>query len=169
FPEIITAVFDRGALLYLVWIASMLLVAMTISSRARRRTEPLLLIALWITLCAVSYAERHHLHFQFAAAPLLIAATFVLFRAKQRVAAIALTATLVVIAQPTTHAAVVSMLRHAHGALDDSVIEIGLPRGRGALFAKQDVAVIDSVKRYTETSLAPNDTFFDFTNRGLLY
>src|SRR5205085_4284361 len=114
FPEIITAVFDRGALLYLVWIASMLLVAMTISSRARRRTEPLLLIALWITLCAVSYAERHHLHFQFAAAPLLIAATFVLFRAKQRVAAIALTATLVVIAQPTTHAAVVSMLRHAH-------------------------------------------------------
>jgi hypothetical protein len=169
FPEVIAAFFDRGAYLYLVWLGALLLVAMTIAARARRRIEPLVLIALWITLCAISYAERHHLHFQFAVAPLLIVTTFMLFRARQRVAAIALTATLFVIAQPTTHVAVLSMLRHAHGPLDERLVEVGLPRARGAYFTKHDAAAIDSVKRYADSSLAPNETFFDFTNRGLLY
>jgi hypothetical protein len=169
FPEVLGGIFDHGAYLYAIWIGALLLVAMTIARRARRRIEPLVVIAIWITLCAGSYGERHHLHFQFAVGPLLVAATLYLFRTRRRALALAACAALVVLLQPTYHLLVVSMLRHARGPLAQNLVEVGLPRAHGALFATTDVAVIDSVKRWSDASLAPNETFFDFTNRGLLY
>jgi hypothetical protein len=169
FPEALAAILDRASFLYFVWIGALLFVAVAIAQRARRRIEPLLLIAFWIVICAGSYAERHHLHFQVAVGALLVTATLSLFRARQRALAIALTIVLVIIAQPTTHTAVLSMLRKGHGPLTDVFVEIGIPRAQGALFAKWDVAVVDSVKRWTDASLAKDETFFDFTNRGILY
>jgi hypothetical protein len=169
FPEALAAVLDRASVLYFVWIGALLFVAVAFAQRARRRIEPLLLIAFWIVICAASYAERHHLHFQVAVGALLVTATMLLFRARQRALAAAFTVALIIIAQPTTHTAVLSMLRQGHGPLTDVFVEIGLPRAQGALFAKWDVAVIDSVKRWTERSLAKDETFFDFTNRGTLY
>jgi len=62
------------------------------------------------------------------------------------------------------------MLRHAHGPMAPNWTEIAdIPRARGALWSVPDAALIASVKKYADTSLAPDETFFDFTNRGILY
>jgi hypothetical protein len=73
------------------------------------------------------------------------------------------------IGQPTAHIAIVGALRHAHGPLDSDARELALPRARGALSKSSDAAVIDVVQRYAASHLQPNETWFDFTNRGNLY
>src|SRR5207244_11785740 len=77
---------------------------------------------------------------------------------------------LLVDAPPTYHLAITAGLRHARVPLEFSVQEIGdIPRARGALFRLEEKAMIEAAGRYFRTNLAPGDTFFDFTNRGLLY
>jgi hypothetical protein len=75
-----------------------------------------------------------------------------------------------VLLQPTTHLGIVSWLRHARGPVDPGVRELNdPPRARGALFENNDAVLITSAQKYISTHLNPEETFFDFTNRGLLY
>jgi hypothetical protein len=73
------------------------------------------------------------------------------------------------IGQPTQHIAIAGSLRLAHGNTDPRWRELGLPRAQGALISDRDAAVIDAVARYAQPRLAEGETFFDFSNRNLLY
>ena len=73
------------------------------------------------------------------------------------------------VAQPTQHIAIAGGLRRTHGIMGEGWRELGLPRAQGALLSDRDAAVIDAVYRYAQPRLAEGETFFDFSNRNLLY
>jgi hypothetical protein len=178
FPEMLTSIFGTPGMLYFVWIASLLglgaMLAHGIRSRGlrRRQVECLALVASWVVLVGISYAERHHLYFHFAVMPLVTAFTWLLLRARNaapRLLGGAIVAMLIVVGTITSHISVVGIVRHTHGPMDPAWREVGLPRAQGALFRDKDIAVIDTIYRYANAHLRGDDTFFDFTNRALLY
>jgi len=170
FPEALVAIFDKPGYLYVYWVAAVLVVATLISRRPRRRLETIVLGAFFIVVASISYAERHHLHYSFIITPLLVAFAFLLFRSGRRVAASIAVVVMIAGGFASAHMAVVGMLRRAHGPIAPNWTEIGdIPRARGALWSVPDAALIASVKKYADLSLAPDETFFDFTNRGILY
>ena len=169
FPEVIVAFFDRGATMYVVWACAAIFTAVAITARARRRIEPLLLIAVWIVAGGMSYAARHHLHFQFAVAPLLAAAAWTLARIRVRWAPLAFLM-LLMLGQLTVHVIVDGMVRTAAGPLDPNLVTIDdLPRARGAWFNKDDARTVQTARKFVAQSLGPVETFVDFTNRPMLY
>jgi hypothetical protein len=177
-PEVLGALFDKSAFLYVFWPVMMLLVVLALTTRTtltpRRRAvrEAFLIIAIYGVITAISYAERHHLLWQFMAAPLISITIFRLFRSRiplARALAPAMVIVALMIAQPTAHIAIAGSLRRAHGPLETGWRELSLPRARGALSKSTDAAVIDIVQRYAASHLQPNETWFDFTNRANLY
>jgi len=168
-PEVLAAFFDRGATMYVVWACAAIFTAVAITARARRRIEPLLLIAFWIVAGGMSYAARHHLHFQFAVAPLLVAAAWTLARLRSRWAPLAFLV-LLIVGQLTVHVIVDGMVRTAPGPLDANLVTIDdLPRARGAWFSKDDARTVQTARSFVDRSLGPVETFVDFTNRPMLY
>jgi hypothetical protein len=168
-PEVLVAFFDRGATMYVVWACAAVFTAVAISMRARRRIEPLLLIAFWIVAGGMSYAARHHLHFQFAVAPLLAAGAWTMARLRSRWAPLAFLV-LLILGQFTIHLIVDGMVRTATGPLDQSLVTIDdLPRARGAWFGKDDARTVQTARKFVDQSLGPVETFVDFTNRPMLY
>jgi hypothetical protein len=177
-PEVLAALFDKSAFLYVFWPVMMLLVVAALTSktpmtpRRRAHREAFLIIAIFGVITALSYAERHHLYWQFIAAPLITIAIFRLFRSRiplARALAPALVVIALMIAQPTAHIAIAGSLRRAHGPIEGGWQELALPRARGALSKTSDAVVIDIVQRYVASHLKPDETWFDFTNRGNLY
>jgi len=177
-PEVLGALLDKSSYLYVFWPVMMMLVVVALTSRTpmapRRRAhrEAFLIIAIYGVLTAISYAERHHLLWLFVAAPLITIAIFRMFRSRNPIVrsfAPALVILALMIGQPTAHIAIVGALRHAHGPMDSEIRELALPRARGALTKAGDAIVIDVVQRYAASHLQPNETWFDFTNRGNLY
>jgi hypothetical protein len=177
-PEALGALFDKSSWQYVMWPVMMLLVVLAVTTRTsatpRRRAhrEAILIVAIFGVLTAISYAERHHLLWQFVAAPLMTIAIFRLFRSRMpavRAFAPALLVVVLMIAQPTAHIAIAGALRHAHGPFESGWQELALPRAQGALSKATDAAVIDIVQRYVASHLKPGETWFDFTNRGNLY
>jgi len=177
-PEVLAALFDKSSWLYIFWPVMMLLAVAALTSKApltpRRRAqrEAFLIIAIFGVITAISYAERHHLLWLFVAAPLISITIFRLFRSRNPIARALAPAVVIVtlmIAQPTAHIAITGSLRHAHGSLDPTWQELALPRAQGALSRISDAAIIDAVQRYAASHLKPNETWFDFTNRGNLY
>jgi hypothetical protein len=176
FPEVIAAFFDLGSVHYGLWLVALVIAAVVISRdpvHSRRRSEPLLLIAIFSLLCAVSYAERHHLYNEFVAAALLTTISWRAFRSRHpliRAAAPATVAVILMTAQLTAHFSVLTMVRTTRGPLDPRLVEIwNIPRAQGAWFDPADAARIESIRRFVTSQLAPGETFFDFTNRGLTY
>ena len=170
FPEALLAIFDKPGYLYVYWVVAVLVVATLIARRPRRRLETILLGCLFVVAASISYAERHHLHYSFIITPLLVAFAFRLFRGGRRVAGSIAVLVMIAGGFASAHMAVVGMLRRAHGPMSLDVTEIGdLPRARGAFWSASDAALIASVKKYADIALAPDETFFDFTNRGILY
>jgi hypothetical protein len=168
-PEVLTGVFDRSAYLVILWVAVLVLTAVAVSRRSMRRLEPLVLIGVWTVLSAISYGGRHHFYFQFAIAVLLVTATWILSRRRSSYVPV-LVVVLVAMAYPTAHIAIAGWLRRTHAPLEDRWVEISdLPRARGALFTRTDATMIATVRKYVDTRLAPHETFFDFSDRGLLY
>jgi hypothetical protein len=196
-PELLGALFDRGAQLYLIWCAALLFVAVALTTRPpaspgrRARVGALLTLAIWIVVMAISYAERHHLYFPVAAPALLVAATFFLPAGWRWWASPVAVLLLLAMAQPATHLATAAWLRRAHGPLNPSrtnqpsvlararaaywpldpkdSVELTEPaRARGAYWFAEDAAPVRAAGAYLER-LAPEETFFDFTNRPLLY
>ncbi|HEX3071052.1 MAG TPA: hypothetical protein VHX14_20975 [Thermoanaerobaculia bacterium] len=177
-PEVLGALLDKSSWQYVMWPVMMLFVVLALTTRTsatpRRRAnrEAFLIVAIYGVLTAVSYAERHHLLWQFVAAPLMTTAIFRLFRSRvptMRIFAPALLVLVLMIAQPTAHIAIAGALRHARGSIDSGWQELALPRARGAFSKATDAAVIDIVQRYSASHLKPGETWFDFTNRGNLY
>ncbi|HEV2719909.1 MAG TPA: hypothetical protein VG323_07795, partial [Thermoanaerobaculia bacterium] len=169
FPEVLIPFFDRGATMYVVWACAAIFAAVALTMRARRRIEPLLLIAVWIVAGGMSYAARHHLHFQFAVAPLLAAAAWTLYRLRSRYAMLAFLA-LLMLGQFTVHLIVDGWVRTAEGPLEPSLVTIDdLPRARGAWFSRDDARTVATARKFVAQSLGPVETFVDFTNRPMLY
>jgi hypothetical protein len=177
-PEVLGALLDRSAYLYVLWPVMMLLVVVAMTTRAsltprqRAHREAFLIVAVFGVLTAISYAERHRLLWQFVAAPLISIAIFRLFRSRVptvRVFAPALFIIVIMMAQPTAYIAITGSLRRSRGPTESGWQELALPRARGALSKTSDAAVIDIVQRYVASHLAPGETWFDFTNRGNLY
>ena len=178
FPELLAAVFDTTSIAYMVWIVSLLAIAVVLAhglqSRGRRRAtiDALLTICFYVVILGIAYAERHHIYFQMVVWPLLVVAAYRLSRARStlpRLAAPALVLLIVIDVNFTIHFAIIGWLRHARGPVDDVWHEVALPRARGGLFRDPDIATLNSIAGYMNTHLAANDTFFDFTNRGLMY
>jgi GNAT superfamily N-acetyltransferase len=173
-PEVLAAIFDKSSYLFVLWALVAIAVAAALlrrdeHARRRARDEAILIIALFVLICGFSYAERHHLYWQFVAAPLMSTAIFRLSRGSWRALTPAAVLAAIMIGQPTQHIAIVGALRLAHGNSDPHWRELGLPRAQGALINDRDAAVIDAVVRYARPRLAEGETFFDFSNRNLFY
>jgi len=177
-PEVLGALLDKPSFGYIFWPVMMLLVVVTLTSktamppRRRAHRDAFLIVAIYGVITAISYAERHHLLWLFVAAPLISIAIFRLFRSRlplARALAPAAVVLTLMIAQPTSHIAIAGSLRRSHGPLESGWQELGLPRAQGALSRASDAAVIDIVHRYAASHLKPDETWFDFTNRGNLY
>lgn len=167
-PDVLAVFLDRGSWLYLLWIVALLFFVAAVSARrTSRRVDVMTVFAAFIVICFVSYAERHHLHFQYGVPSLLAGALFALRRKRL---GLALAIFLAVLAQPTTHLGIVAWLRHTRGPIDTTVRELSdPPRARGALFVNDEATLIASAQTYISTHLNPEETFVDFTNRGILY
>jgi hypothetical protein len=169
FPDVLGGFVDKNAALMLFWIAATIFAGVTLTMRVSRRVAPLMIIAFWIAVAGASYAARHHLHFQFALAPLLVGGAWALHRAGSRLA-IALAALLFVMSNFTAHLLVLSGVRGARGPADPNLVEIGdIPRAHGAFFSRDDAATAGNAKLFVDEHLRPDETFFDFTNRPMLY
>jgi hypothetical protein len=169
FPDVLAALLHRDTFPYLFWCAAAVFTGVTVTRRASRRLEPLILLGVWTTATAVSYAERHHLYFGMIAAVMAMYVVLRLLRT-QRAMAFVVIAALIVLAAPSTHLGVIGAMRQARGPTDPRWVEVKeLPRARGALFHEADARTIAAARQYVERSLAPDETFLDFTNSGLLY
>lgn len=177
-PEVLGALLDKSAFLYVFWPVMTLLTVVAMTSTApmtpRRRAyrEAFLIVAIFGIITAVSYAERHHLLWQFVAAPLIAITIYRLFHSRLPLARAAAPVVIVItlmMAQPTAHIAITGSLRRTRGSTESDWRELALPRARGALSRASDAAVIDVVKRYADSHLKADETWFDFTNRGNLY
>jgi hypothetical protein len=159
----------------MIWIAALLFLAVGMttrppaSARRRARYEALLTISVWMAIVAFSYAERQHFHFQTAVPPFLIGGAMYAAARRRWVIPVAVVL-LLMIAQPTAHLARTASLRRATGPLDPkfSSVLYDPPRAGDALWPEGDAATITAAGTYINR-LAPDDTFFDFTNSGLLY
>lgn len=173
-PEVLAGVFQLDSVFYLGWIAALLILVLALTTRppvqGRRRAQfdALATIAAWIVVVAVSYGERHHLHFQGAVPPLFVAvAAYTASRNRWLMGAAVLILTM--IAQPTMHLAITGWVRHSRGPMSERLVDMeDPPRARGVFFDRDEVATIQAAGRYIG-HLAPGETWFDFTNRGLLY
>jgi hypothetical protein len=168
FPEVIGAALDPQSLLFVAWPVIAVFTGAAITRRWPRRFEPFVLVALWAVLTGVSYAERGHRYFGMAAVVLFVTLTVRLLRRRSGLA-IAMIVVAFVIARPTTHLAVLGSNRIKRGPPEDWVEIRDVPRARGAYWHTSDAASIASVKKYLDLSLAPDETFLDFSNSGILY
>ncbi|MEA2161935.1 MAG: hypothetical protein QOK37_62 [Thermoanaerobaculia bacterium] len=177
-PEVLGALLDKTSWQYVFWPVMMLLTVLGLTARTsmtprkRAQRDAVLAVGIFGVLTAISYAERHHLLWQFVAAPLISIAIFRLFRSRipaARVFASALLVLALMMAQPTAHIAIAGALRRSRGPTESGWKELALPRARGALSKDADAVVIDVVQRYVASHLKPEETWFDFTNRGNLY
>jgi uncharacterized membrane protein len=169
FPEVLGAVVQPDSWPYIAWIVTLLATAVALTRPRRRRFEAMLLVAIWIVLAGVSYGERHHLYFKFMLPALTVAAAWMLWRRRNAFAYV-LIAILVLVAIPTTHIAVVGWMRESRGPIDSAFTEVPeIPRARGALLVASEANELRSLRRYVDTHLKPDETFFDFTNRGIFY
>jgi hypothetical protein len=169
FPEVLVGLFDRTGFLYLIWCVAVVFAGTMLIRRPRRRFEPMVLIAVWITIAAISYAERHHLYYAMAAAPFAVAATWFALRRRSALAP-AMIVGLIVLAAPTTHLGILAWIRDSRGPVDQGWVEVPeIPRARGALFLHEDAAALRGVQKYVSLALAPGETWLDLTNRGIFY
>jgi hypothetical protein len=176
-PELLLSLFDKTSFLYTLWFAALIGMVITLHIRprhVRRRSQlnSLRCVLVFMLICAGSYAERHHLYFQYAVAPVIIACIWWLLRhhgaVAQLMARILIIAVLM-IAQPTIHLAIAASLRSARGPLDPGWREVLGNRTRGAYFNEANAVALETARSYLDTHLARGDTYFDFTNRGGMY
>jgi hypothetical protein len=168
FPEVLAALLDSQSVLFLAWPLVAVFTGVAITRRWPRRFEPFVLLGLWSVLTGISYAERGHRYFGMAFVVMFVTIAWRLLR-RQKALAIAMIVIAFVIARPTTHLAVVGTNRAKRGPPADWVEIRDVPRARGAYWHTSDAAAIASVKKYLDLSLAPDETFLDFSNSGTLY
>ena len=169
FPEALVGLFDREGFLYVIWCAAVVFAGAMIIRRPRRRFEPMVIVAVWIAMVAISYAERHHLYYAMAVPPLAVTATWLALRRRSHLAPVMIV-TLIIVSAPTSHFGVVGVVRDSRGPLDEGWLEVGeIPRARGALFWHEDAAALRGVQKYVSLALAHDQTWLDLSNRGIFY
>jgi hypothetical protein len=168
FPELLSTIFGSAEFLYIIWCIAVVFAGTSIIRRQPRRLEPMVLVAVWIAVVAISYAERHHLYFEMAVAPFVVSATWFALRRRTELAP-AMILGLIIVSAPTSHFAVVGSIRDVR-APEPAWVEVReIPRARGALFLQHDAAALRGVRKYADLALAPDETWLDLTNRGIFY
>lgn len=157
----------------IVWIIALIAAAAALSSSPfrARRSDAVWMIALWIVLAGASYVVRRHFYFAFALGPFLIGALLAV-RRHSRPAAIALAIVLAFFAKPFSHVFDVALpLRRTGGvAPPQGWTELtAIPRARGAVMDARTRTGVESVQRFIQSSLKPDETFYDFASVGVLY
>lgn len=168
FPDVMLAFLQRPSMAVGVWIAAVAVLAVGVSLGPPPRLAPLVILAVFVASTGLSYAERHHLYgienggypLLFAGVALLISDRRPTARVVGRVAAVVLLITTGI----TANIAVFSAVRRQEKVEDTSVTQLG-----GALFDKHDAEYVTTLRTYFAQNLGPSETFFDFTNRGLLF
>ena len=176
-PEILVAVFDKTSFHYVLWFIVLIGLAVSTTIRIdherwRARIDALRIMAAFAAICAISYAERHHLYFQYVMAPMIGAALLWMFRSRHSAArkmAPVLVVVAIMIAEPTIHIAIVAGLRNARGPIDPGFREVAISRARGAYFNETNARAIEAAANYLNGHMRSDETFFDFTNRGTLF
>jgi hypothetical protein len=169
FPDVLAALLDRDVFHYLFWCAMAVFTGVFVTRRASRRLEPMVLLGVWIVATAISYAERHHLYFGMVSSVVVVYVILRLLRRRNPLAAVAIIAG-IALSAPTVHMSIIGWMRRSRGPIEAAWVEVpNVPRARGGLWHEQDAAVIASVRKYLDLSLQPDETFFDFTNSGILY
>lgn len=166
-PDVLLLLVDKGVFHYILWPILAVFAATMLAARRRRAIEPLLLLGIWAVAASLSYAERHHMYFHFVVGPFIAGLTFLAFRLHSRWAP-AVVVILMAVGSPTFMWANIGMLRRAHWPLEQVSLISDPPRAQGAYWMPYYAYVTAYAKRYVDT-LPPGDTFFDFTNRGILY
>ena len=176
FPETLGMIAHLQGMIVMMWFVAAVVFAGLLASRARLRsvrTEPLLLIAAWITIASLSYAERFHTYYEFLLGPFAITLVWVMAKRGhllRQFGAGLLAATLVVAVHPTTHLIISSLLRKSEAPIEPGWIPWnGAPRAAGVLIRETQIPMLQSAKDFIESHLGPDQTFFDFANRPLLY
>lgn len=170
FPDVLAALLDRTVFQYLFWCVMAVFTGVTVTRRVPRRLEPIVLLGVWIVATALSYAERHHLYFSVVSTVVIVYVILRLLRRRSPLAIAAIVAA-IVLASPTVHMSIIGWMRRARGPVEAAWMEgpKDPPRARGGLWYGRDAAVITSVGKYLDLTLKPDETFFDFTNSGILY
>ena len=168
FPDVLLAFLQRPSMAVGVWIAAVLVLAVGVSTRMAPRLVPLVILAVFVAATGLSYAERHHLYgIENGGYPLLFAGIALLmsdYRASARVVGRIAAVVLLITTGITANIAVFSSVRRQQQVEDTSVTQLG-----GALFDKRDAEYVTTLRTYFAQNLGPSETFFDFTNRGLLF
>lgn len=134
-----------------------------------RRADSVWLIGLWIAVAGLSYAQRRHSYYEFAIGVFLVCVMAFVSR-RSRLAAAIVAVLILVIARPDRHLLqLAGPLRLAHGVPEGDGVRIdSLPRARGAVFRPEVAQAVGSAQKFN-ASLQPGETFYDFSNSGLLY
>lgn len=173
FPEVMLAFLRRPEMAFGAWIAAAIIFAVGISMRAPRRIAPLLILASFVLATGVSYAERRHIYpIENGGYPMLFCAVAMLLRRPPpgRVYGRIVAVLLFMAAGVTADVAIMSSVRRQRGTTDPSITEVReLPRACGVFFETADAGYLRTVNRFFAQNLGPTETFFDFTNRGVLY
>lgn len=174
FPDVLYGFLQRPSMAIGVWIAAVLILAVGLTTKAPRTYAPLVILAAFVAATSLSYAERRHLYpIENGGYPMIFAATALLLRDRRqaaRVCGIVAAAVLFVAAGITPNIAVMSSVRRQRGTNDPNVTEVReIHRARGILMDKPDAEYLTTVNNYFSQNLGPTETFFDFTNHGLIY
>jgi hypothetical protein len=174
FPDVLLAFLQRPSMAVGVWMLGVAVIAVGVAAGPSRKLGPLVILAVFVAATGLSYAERHHLYgIENGGYPLLFAGVAILLRDERlsakvagRIAAILLLIT----AGITADIAVFSAVRRQRQIDGASVTELrDVPPARHALFDKRDAEYVTTLNTYFAQNLGPSETFFDFTNRGLLF
>lgn len=169
FPEVLGALFRSEAFPYLIWCGIAIATAVLLARPRRRAYEPFVIVGLWVTIAAISYAERHHLYFMPAVAPLLAGGTYLAIRRRSALAP-ALVAALLILSMPTVHIGIVGWVRRLRAPAEEGWTEVReIPRARGVIMPAADAGELRSAKKYADLALQRGETFVDFTNRAVYY
>ncbi|HYC92763.1 MAG TPA: hypothetical protein VEO54_26375 [Thermoanaerobaculia bacterium] len=169
FPEVLTVLLQPDVYQNLVWLIIVVSLGAALTRRWPRTVQPLLVLASWVALSGISFAYRFNHYFGMIAVVLLAGWIFRLVR-KRSPWAIAAIAAAIILARPSMHAAVVGVNRAARGTPPADWVEIrDIPRARGALWHVRDATAIAGVQKYLSLTLAPHETFFNFSDTAILH
>jgi hypothetical protein len=151
-----------------LWALALVLTAAGLRGRMRR-ADSVWLIGLWIAVAGLSYAQRRHAYYEFAIGVFLVCVMAFVSR-RSRISAAVAAVLILVLARPDRHLLqLAAPLRLAHGVPEGDGVRIdSLPRARGAVFRPEVAKAIGSAQKFA-ASLQPGETFYDFSNSGLLY
>jgi hypothetical protein len=138
------------------------------SSRAHRRTEPLLVLAMFTVASAVAYSERFNRPFLLILPAIIATSAFILLRRRQQLVAIALVVLAVILAHPNVY------LTRNFDRLAAAETKQGVPitflrRAAGAEYHLENARSVALFTTMVQEELKEGETFFDFASMPALY